>query len=125
MGVITYDDIARMIEPVATREVDEEHEVMNIGDFILRRWGTGYWTILHPTAAQAADLACMELVRRLNEKKHTVVFRPGNKVMLIKAVPLGHWNTGDHPESISAAWINHPLEAIAPFAAEVLGKETP
>lgn len=115
---LTYNDIAKWIEPVA-----EKHEnsvgvpVMTLGavamcnpTFNPQGWRMCLDTVgEHCDAIQVADLACMELVRRLNEKGYEVLFRKGGCECF-----NGETGWGD-----GKPYTTHPLEAVAGFCKEV------
>lgn len=70
-------------------------------------------------ANECADLACMELVRRLNT--NVCESEPWPYAVIITSGEVTLCDPDGEVET--KRYANHPLEAVAPFAAEVLRKE--
>lgn len=115
--MITYDDIARLIEPVAKRFEDYHYTTLSIGACTVERSPDIEWHCapVGPSLCEEAlaDLACMELVRRLNANGWNVIHEARGWVEFMQ-LRGETWHGKEMP------YTHHPLEAIAPFAAEVL-----
>lgn len=107
--MLTYDLIAKWIEPVAEAQEYGSATFWGVGRAVLKQDKDGWYGMLCPS--DLADLACAELVRRLNAAGWIIV-RWGNGRITIEKDDDTNQHTG--------TYTIHPLEAVAKFAARVL-----
>jgi hypothetical protein len=102
--MLAYEQIAELIGPVA------EHVPVRV--FVCARSMKKEGGL---SELSCADLACMELVRRLNAL-------PDYKIdVMIESASVSFFD--EDGEATEYPYTLHPLEAVAKFAAVVLGKE--